>query len=348
MPKAFSGGGEPQRTPPLHANRPLPVALAMAALGVRIFPTYGFNGARTPSGLECQCVKVARWKARKTGATVAACTKNPGKHPRIVGWPELATTDPEAIRAWSDPHAGGWARTNLSALTGRASSVWVLDLDGDLGFASLARLEAEIGPLPDTWRTQSGSGDGRHYWFAHPLDGREVRGSQGAVAPGIDVRGYHGQILLPGSLHRSGGRYRWEDGFAPDQTPLVPAPDAWLTLALDSNKKTKASGSDEGPSRRPGSSPRKAIHRRAHTRSLIIGDGEGRGGFHGPINGLLVKYFAQFGAEADPEAIKAALREAISTAPANNHEPHEIERYLADNYLNEACDSARAYVKDPN
>ncbi|WP_309645686.1 bifunctional DNA primase/polymerase [Phenylobacterium sp.] len=318
----------------------------MAALGVRIFPTYGFNSARTDSGLECQCMKGKRWKARQTGTEPTSCNKNPGKHPRILDWPDLATTDPEIIADWTHRRTGGWAMTNLSALTGRASGVWVLDLDGDLGFASLAQLEAEHGALPPTWRTQSGSGHGRHYWFAHPDDGPEVRGSQGGMAAGVDVRGFHGHILLPGSLHRSGGRYQWEEGFAPDQVPLAAAPEAWLRLALDANKKTRTGDADDPPTTTRRTSPRTAGRSSDHTRCLVIGDGENRGGFHGPINGLLVKFFGRFGANADTTGMIAALRQAISDAPADNHEPHEIDRYLSDEYLNEACDSARAYINN--
>ncbi|WP_426043133.1 bifunctional DNA primase/polymerase [Brevundimonas sp. TWP2-3-4b1] len=316
----------------------------MATLGVRIFPTYGFNSARTDSGLECQCLKGKRWKARQTGAEATPCAKNPGKHPRILDWPELATTDADTIINWTLPGRGGWARTNLSALTGRASGVWVLDLDGDLGFASLAQLEAEHGALPPTWRTRSGSGHGRHYWFAHPNDGPEVRGSQGGMAAGVDVRGFHGHILLPGSLHRSGGRYQWEEGFAPDEVPLAAAPEAWLRLALDANKKTRTGDADDRPTTTRRMSPPTTGRPSDHTRCLVIGDGENRGGFHGPINGLLVKFFGRFGGDADTNGMIAALRQAIRDAPADNHQPHEIERYLSDEYLNEACDSARAYI----
>jgi len=86
--RASSGTApSPDPIPSFSANRPLPVALAMATLGVLIFPTYGFNSARTDSGLECQRMKGKRWKARQTGAKATPCAKNPGKHPRILDWP---------------------------------------------------------------------------------------------------------------------------------------------------------------------------------------------------------------------------------------------------------------------
>lgn len=333
--------------PDFHANRPLPVALAMATRGVRLFPTYGFNSTRT--GLECQCMKAARWRAEKGGEKAAPCSKNPGKHPRLKGWPDLATTDPEVITNWTLRTEGGWNRTNLSALTGRASGVWVLDLDGDLGFSSLTQLEEELGPLPPTWRTQSGSGNGRHYWFGHPEDGPEVRGSQGAVSPGVDVRGYHGHILIPGSLHRSGGRYRWERGYAPDEVPLALAPIAWLRAVLDANKKTRSDAQPDRQASPTRSAPSRAAKvRRQHARSLLIGDGEDRGGFHGPINSRLVQFFIRFGGDADVGPMIEALRTAILSAPAQNHEPYEIERYASIEHLTEAAESARAYVKGLN
>jgi len=164
------------------------------------------------------------------------------------------------------------------------------------------------------------------------------------MAAGVDVRGFRGHILLPGSLHRSGGRYQWEEGFAPDQVPLAAVPEACLRLALNANKKTR--DADERPTATRRTSPRTAGRPSDHTRCLVIGDGENRGGFHGPINGLRVKFFGRFGADADTTGMIAALRQAIRDAPADNHEPHEIERYLSDEYLNEACDSARAYIKN--
>ena len=172
-----------------------------------------------------------------------------------------------------------------------------------------------------------------------------VYNSTSVIAPGLDVRGDGGQILLPSSQHASGGLYRWQDGHAPDEVELCEAPAALLHLALEACQKTRQSAvspaGPRGPSVRRDRSQRRSG---PHNRSLSIGDGEGRGGFHGPINGIAVKYFGTFGTDADAAELKQALRTAISSAPAFNHDPSDIERYASDAYLNEAIDSARNYI----
>src|SRR5262245_52936391 len=52
---------------------------------------------------------------------------------------------------------------NLGIRTGVPSGVFVLDVDGEQGFASLAELVDRHGLLPAT--SVSTTGKGRHYWF---------------------------------------------------------------------------------------------------------------------------------------------------------------------------------------
>src|SRR5207244_3115082 len=94
------------------------------------------------------------------------------------------------------------------------------------GASTLARLEAEHGAIPDTWRACTGSG-GEHIYFWHqPGMGNSV----GRVGQGLDVRGDGGYVLVPPSLHRSGCHYEWVT--PPDQGHLASWP-AWLAkLAL--------------------------------------------------------------------------------------------------------------------
>src|SRR5690606_9684917 len=49
---------------------------------------------------------------------------------------------------------------------------------------------------------------------------------------GIDIRGYGGYVLLPGSLHHTGNTYEFEAGYAPHEIPYIEAPDA-LQAVLD-------------------------------------------------------------------------------------------------------------------
>lgn len=117
-----------------------------------------------------------------------------------------------------------WPRANLAVITGAISGIVVVDIDPkNDGDRSLAALEVRHGPLPATIESMTGGG-GRHVYFAHPS--REVRNRVG-LAPGIDLRGDGGCIIVPPSVHPSGKRYRWKAGHAPGQVDLAALP-VWL------------------------------------------------------------------------------------------------------------------------
>lgn len=126
-----------------------------------------------------------------------------------------ATTDPVQIREW-------WRTArdaNAGIATGQASGVWVLDIDGDAGRASLAELEAEHGPLPRTLTVRTARGF--HLYWRVP-EGVSVRNGAG-IRDGLDVRGDGGYVVAPGSRHPSGALYEWAEPGA----DAVDAP-AWL------------------------------------------------------------------------------------------------------------------------
>lgn len=153
----------------------------------------------------------------------AACKpKQQGKHPILGEWQKLATADSAAIIEWWEKYP----EANLGIASGRASGFFVFDVDGEDGRASLAKLEAEHGPLPETLRARSGRGDGGvHYYFLFP-ESQDVRNKQ-SLYQGIDVRGDGGFAIGAPSLHRSGKRYEWLN----TSTQLAPAPE-WLLKAL--------------------------------------------------------------------------------------------------------------------
>lgn len=149
----------------------------------------------------------------------AACTKKPGKHPILPKWQERATTNAKQICGWWDRYPNA----NLGIATGRVSGIFVFDVDGEAGKASVARLVDEFGDFPDTMMSRTGSG-GLHVFFTYP--DTEVRNKQ-ALLKGIDIRGEGGFVVGAPSLHVSGERYRW---LTPD-APLAQAPD-WLLLMM--------------------------------------------------------------------------------------------------------------------
>jgi Bifunctional DNA primase/polymerase, N-terminal/AAA domain/Primase C terminal 1 (PriCT-1)/FaeA-like protein len=146
----------------------------------------------------------------------------PDKRPLESNGFHDATTDPEEIRTrWeATPNAG------IGAPTGRATFV-VIDVDPRHGGDdSLHDLERRHGELPPTPRSVTPSG-GYHYLFAAPSE--EVRNTAGHPAPGLDVRGDGGYIVVPPSPGPNGRGYEWD--VALDERPPAPMP-RWLLDAI--------------------------------------------------------------------------------------------------------------------
>lgn len=128
-----------------------------------------------------------------------------GKKPLLKRWPTLASSDLAVIREWAVKHP----KCNWGVATGPDSGMFVLDVDGEAGRASLAALEAQYGQLPVTLVSHTGRDDGgQHYWFNYPEE-REIRGSAGKLGEGLDVRGAGGYVIVPPSIHETGRAYQW-------------------------------------------------------------------------------------------------------------------------------------------
>lgn len=144
---------------------------------------------------------------------------------RLAEVPEIA----EWLRRWPD--------ANLAVVTGVASGLVVLGIDprggAEAGIRDLCR---QRGPLPETVESLTGGG-GRHLFFAHP--GSLVPGRI-ALAPGVELYGDGGYVVVPPSRHESGDTYRWTR--APDVFYPVPLPDWLLDFAS-----AGSSGQDRHP-----------------------------------------------------------------------------------------------------
>jgi len=177
-------------------------ALVYARMGWRVVPLHG----QVAGGCTCS-------KGRSCPA--------PGKHPRIREWHSQATSDVNAIAAWQ----ALWPDGNIGVATGK--EFFALDVDGARGAASLATLIAAHGPLPDTVYQRTGSG-GTHYLFRTP-PGMIVRNNASKLAPGLDIRGEGGQIVVAPSVGVRGA-YTWIR--PPWQHDISTAP-AWLVTLLN-------------------------------------------------------------------------------------------------------------------
>jgi len=174
----------------LYAKRP----------GWRVVPLYGVADGRCECGND-ECERI-------------------GKHPRTRRGVKQASRDAGQLVKWWSAHPN----SNLGIATGKGSNIFVLDVDCDRdGDRSLIELERRHGPLPRTVRAVTGKGE--HFYFQYP--GRSVRCSSDKIARGLDIRGDGGLIVAPPSLHASGRRYTWKEGYGPQDIDVAPAPD-WL------------------------------------------------------------------------------------------------------------------------
>lgn len=127
---------------------------------------------------------------------------------------EEATSDPAQLAAW----AQRWPGCNWGCATGAKSGFFVVDtdsFDGWLWFMAQG--------LPATYTVKTGNPDPYRlqYYFRMPA-GIRVKNSASEIAPGVDVRGDGGMVLIAPSLHPSGNRYAVVEDLAIAEAP------AWL------------------------------------------------------------------------------------------------------------------------
>jgi putative DNA primase/helicase len=149
-----------------------------------------------------------------------------------------ATTDERTILSWWTR----WPNANVGVATGAASGVVVLDVDPRHGgLESLQELLDRHGPMPQTPIAETGGG-GLHYYFAARGG---VRSRQ--LAPGLELKGDGGYIVVPPSLHPSGKPYRWLRGFSPKDLRLAELPEWILAPMLSADAARAAPDGAEVP-----------------------------------------------------------------------------------------------------
>jgi hypothetical protein len=188
-------------------------ALWYAQKNIPVFPV------RWPTGNRCSCGN-------------PDCGNNAAKHPLTAHGFLDATTDPAKVAEWWEK----WPLANLAIPTGAASGFLVVDGDPRHGGpAERADLVELFGAVPETAEQITGSG-GRHWFFAY--SGGKMPAT---IAPGIDLKGDGGYVLVEPSLSVFGRRYAF-DGVEGVKALLHPADvPAWL---LDRIKAAK--GNSQG------------------------------------------------------------------------------------------------------
>ena len=181
-------------TPPHSLLSPLlAAALSYARQGFHLTPLHHLVDE------QCSCGRVTCRRGTDE--------KSVAKHPRLPAWQKHTSADEAQIRAWWKK----WPEANIGIATGAISGIIVLDIDVHRdapGFASLSRLEAELGPLPRTRTATTGSG-GEHKIFKYP-DFPVTNSAGWRGFPGIDWRADGGQIVAAPSVALA-GQYVWKD-----------------------------------------------------------------------------------------------------------------------------------------
>ena len=151
---------------------------------------------------------------------------------------ELAAVDEAIIRRFW----GEQGTYNVAIATGRASGVWVLDVDADHGGErTLRELEARHNALPSTVEVITGAG---RYLYFKWADGVDIRNAQHRDdLPGVDWRGEGGYVLAPPSIHPSGRVYQWSVDSAGE---IAPAP-RWVIDLVTARSRSGTSGAPALP-----------------------------------------------------------------------------------------------------
>jgi hypothetical protein len=148
-----------------------------------------------------------------------------GKRPLTLHGFKDATTDEARIREYWQK----WPDANIGIATGAVSGIIVLDVDKRKGgIETLAQLEKEHGPLPNTIKVKTG--DGFHFYFKHPGGHIPCRAN---ILPGIDLKADSGYVVAPPSIHASGVQYEFDKAFDPKN--LADAP-PWLLAKIQQSK----------------------------------------------------------------------------------------------------------------
>lgn len=127
--------------------------------------------------------RYAEYYTKNMGLRVFPCN---GKTPATAHGCKDATADPAQVAEW-------WSSSayNVAIATGGGLVVLDVDIDhqaGKYGDETLADLEQQYGPLPETWTCLTGGG-GIHYYFQ--CDDPALTVAAG-FAPGLDYRGAGG------------------------------------------------------------------------------------------------------------------------------------------------------------
>jgi putative DNA primase/helicase len=158
------------------------------------------------------------------------------KTPLISDWSNQASDRSENIELWSSR----WPNSNWGVATGAGSGAFVVDFDGEPGQRAIQYFTGAYGT--EWLRTRTAKTPrGLHLWYIWPDGETRIRNSAGKIAPGVDVRGEGGYVVVPPSIHPSGEKYTWENFGA-----IASAPTWLLDLVVHASGQSESKFSTGG------------------------------------------------------------------------------------------------------
>jgi hypothetical protein len=152
-----------------------------------------------------------------------------GKAPACKKGVKDATNSPKKFKKLVE----SLPKFNLGIATGKTSGIVVIDIDPpNGGKETFARLENELGPLPQTVTVNTGGG-GVHLYFESPKKPLRSR----VIGKGIDFLAERKYVVVPPSLHYSGRNYHWAKDSAPNEEWIATLPRAWRDFVADPGHK---------------------------------------------------------------------------------------------------------------
>lgn len=115
---------------------------------------------------------------------------NQDKRPHTRSGFKEATTDTTRIEAWGKR----WPAALVGVPTGKASNLFVLDVDVKNGKDGFGTVRGKGWELPATRTHRTKNGGGAHYLFQLP-EGQPLKNSVGKLGDGLDTRGEGGYIV---------------------------------------------------------------------------------------------------------------------------------------------------------
>lgn len=144
-----------------------------------------------------------------------------GKMPLIKGWQNWQETSMKQVNEWLQQ----FASMNIGLPLGDRSGYVGIDVDGDSGEDLLQQMSG--GDVPETWEYSTGAGRRLLYQIPVGMKTKKYKQTGDGVHQECAILCTGQQTVLPPSIHYTGRRYTWKEGFSPAEIDCAEAP-AWL------------------------------------------------------------------------------------------------------------------------